>query len=68
MLVVCIILGHLAVLIVGQGQLVVLCTVYNALLDGCIYLAESHRSSGSAEGIDHVHAGRALLYTYFLAL
>ena len=68
MFVVCIILCHLAVLIVGQGQLIVLGAVYNALLNGSIHLTEPHRSSGRAKSIDHVHAGRALLYTYFPAL
>ena len=68
MLVVTIILGHLAVLVVGQRQLIVLSAVDHALLDRSVDLAEAHGGSSSAEGIDHSHAGRALLHADLFAL
>ena len=68
MLVIGIILGNLAVLVVGKGQLVVLRTVDNALLDSRIHLTESHGGCRCSEGIDHGHAGRALLNPYLLSL
>ena len=56
------ILGNFAVLVVGQGQLVVLRTVNNMLLDGCVHIAEAQRSGGSAKGLHHLNAGGALLH------
>ena len=41
MLIIGIILGNLAVLVVGKSQFVILCTVDDTLLDSRIYLAKS---------------------------
>ena len=68
MLIIGIILGNLAVLVVGKRQLIVLRTVDNALLDGRIYLTESHGGCRCSKGINHGHAGRALLNPYLLSL
>ena len=67
MFVVCIIFCNFAVLIVGQRQLVVLCSIDHALLNGCINLAKAHGSCCCTKSICHGNAGRTLLYTDLFA-
>ena len=59
------ILCYLAVLIVGQSQLIVLRAIDDTLLDGSVNLTEAHWRGCCTKGFHHIYAGRALLHTDF---
>ena len=56
-----VVFAHVAVAVVGQGQLVVLCAVQHLGLQGGVHIAKAHGGGRAAQQLHHPHVGGRLL-------
>ncbi len=64
-MIISIIFSYFSMFIICKSELIIFSSIYNSLLNSCIYFSKTHGSRRRPESGHHFYICRALLYSYF---